>query len=159
MAGIKIGFITAADLMIQLAAAKAQGRLKEYFNRAIIGPKLLVVDELGYLPFGRDEANLFFNVVARRYEHGSMILTSNLPFTQWASALADDQTLTAAMLDRGAAPRAHRADQRRQLPAQGQAQGRNVAGAQGVLIRGPGGSVLLRRPGRKAGQNYFGVDT
>jgi DNA replication protein DnaC len=100
MAGIKTRFLTAADLMIQLAAAKAQGRLKEYFNRAIIGPKLLIVDELGYLPFGRDEANLFFNVVARRYEHGSMILTSNLPFTQWADTLADDQTLTAAILDR-----------------------------------------------------------
>ena len=63
-------------------------------------PDLLILDELGYLPFGRDEANLFFNVVARRYEHGSMILTSNLPFTQWADTLADDQTLTAAMLDR-----------------------------------------------------------
>jgi DNA replication protein DnaC len=100
MAGIKTRFITAADLMIQLGAAKAQGRLKEYFNRAVVGPKLLIIDELGYLPFGRDEANLFFNVVARRYEHGSMILTSNLPFTQWATALADDQTLTAAMLDR-----------------------------------------------------------
>lgn len=47
-------------------------------------PQLLVIDEIGYLPFGRDEANLFFNVVARRYERGSMILTSNLPFTQWA---------------------------------------------------------------------------
>ena len=100
MAGIKTRFITAADLMIQLATASAQGRLSGYFNRAIIGPKLLVVDELGYLPFGRAEANLFFNVVAKRYERGSMILTSNLPFTQWASALADDQTLTAALLDR-----------------------------------------------------------
>jgi DNA replication protein DnaC len=100
MAGIKTRFITAADLMIQLAAAKAQGRLKGYFNRAILGPRLLVVDEMGYLPFGREEANLFFNVVAKRYERGSMILTSNLPFTQWASALADDQTLTAAVLDR-----------------------------------------------------------
>ena len=86
--------------MLQLAAAKAQGRLKEYFNRAVIGPKLLVVDEIGYLPFGREEANLFFNVVAKRYERGSMVLTSNLPFTQWASAFADDQTMTAAMLDR-----------------------------------------------------------
>lgn len=100
MAGIKTRFLTAADLMLQLGAAKAQGRLKEYFNRAVIGPKLLIVDELGYLPFGRAEANLFFNVVARRYEHGSMVLTSNLPFTQWATTLADDQTLTAAMLDR-----------------------------------------------------------
>jgi DNA replication protein DnaC len=100
MAGIKVRFISAADLMMQLATARSQGRLKEYFNRAVIGPKLLVVDEIGFLPFGREEANLFFNVVAKRYEHGSMILTSNLPFTQWPSAFADDQVLVAAMLDR-----------------------------------------------------------
>ena len=100
MAGHKARFITAADLMMQLAAAKSQNRLKEYFARAVLGPKLLVIDEIGYLPFGRDEANLFFNVVAKRYERGSMVLTSNLAFTQWASAFADDQTLTAAMLDR-----------------------------------------------------------
>lgn len=100
MSGIKTRFITAADLMLQLATAQHQGRLKSYFNRAILGPRLLVVDEIGYLPFGREEANLFFNVVAKRYERGSMILTSNLPFTQWATAFADDQTLTAAMLDR-----------------------------------------------------------
>jgi DNA replication protein DnaC len=100
MAGIKTRFITAADLMLQLATARSQGRLKEYFNRAVMGPRLLVVDEIGYLPFGREEANLFFNVVAKRYERGSMVLTSNLAFTQWASTFADDQTLTAAMLDR-----------------------------------------------------------
>jgi DNA replication protein DnaC len=100
MASIKTRFITAADLMLQLSAAHRQGRLKEYFNRAVLGPRLLVIDEIGYLPFGREEANLFFNVVAKRYERGSMILTSNLPFTQWATTFADDQTLTAAMLDR-----------------------------------------------------------
>lgn len=99
-AGIKSRFLTAADLMMQLATARQQGRLREYFNRAVMGPRLLVVDEIGYLPFGREEANLFFNVVAKRYERGSMVLTSNLPFAQWASAFADDQTLTAAMLDR-----------------------------------------------------------
>jgi DNA replication protein DnaC len=48
----------------------------------------------------REEANLFFQVIARRYEKGSMILTSNLPFPQWAGTFADDATLTAAMLDR-----------------------------------------------------------
>lgn len=64
-------------------------------NRAVIGPKLLVIDEIGYLPFGREEANLFFNVVAKRYERGAIVLTSNLPFTQWTTAFADDQTLTA----------------------------------------------------------------
>jgi DNA replication protein DnaC len=99
-AGHKVRFITAAELMLQLAAARCQGRLKEYFNRAVLGPKLLVVDEIGYLPFGREEANLFFNVVAKRYERSSMVLTSNLPFTHWAGNFADDQTLTAAMLDR-----------------------------------------------------------
>jgi len=82
-AGIKTRFITAADLMLQLAAARSQGRLKEYFNRAVLGPKLLVVDEIGYLPFGREEANLFFNVVAKRYERAAMVLTSNLPFAKW----------------------------------------------------------------------------
>lgn len=99
-AGIKVRFLSAADLMLQLASAHGQGRLREYFNRAVLGPRLLVVDELGYLPFGREQASLFFNVVAKRYERGSMILTSNLPFPQWATALADDATLTAALLDR-----------------------------------------------------------
>jgi DNA replication protein DnaC len=99
-AGIKTRFLSAADLMLQLATAKAQERLKEYMNRAVLGPKLLVIDELGYLPFGRDEANLFFHVIAKRYERAATIVTSNLPFTQWASTLADDATLTAALLDR-----------------------------------------------------------
>lgn len=99
-AGIKTRFITAADLMIQLALAKAQGRITEYMNRAVIGPRLLVIDELGYLPFGREEANLFFHVIAKRYERTSTVVTSNLPFTQWATTLADDATLTAALLDR-----------------------------------------------------------
>jgi len=100
MAGIKARFITAADLMLQLATARLQGRLNEYFNRAVLGPKLLVIDEIGFLPFGREEANLFFTVVAKRYERASVILTSNLPFTQWAGTFADDQVLVAAMLDR-----------------------------------------------------------
>lgn len=100
MAGIKTRFITAADLMLQLAAAKRQDQLRVYFNRAVLGPKLLVIDELGYLPFGRDEANLLFQVVAKRYERGAMIITSNLAFADWATTLADDATLTAALLDR-----------------------------------------------------------
>ena len=98
--GIKTRFITAADLMLQLVMASRQERLKEYLSRVVLGPRLLIIDEIGYLPFGRDEANLFFQVVAKRYEKGAMILTSNLPFPQWASAFADDTTLTAAMLDR-----------------------------------------------------------
>ena len=53
-----------------------------------------------YLPFGREQANLFFQVVARRYEKGSMILTSNLAFGSWDEAFARNAVLTAAMLDR-----------------------------------------------------------
>lgn len=99
-ASLKTRFITAADLMLQLQAASRQGRFANYLNHAVMGPKLLVIDEIGYLPFGREEANLFFQVVAKRYERGSIVLTSNLPFAQWASAFAEDATLTAAMLDR-----------------------------------------------------------
>ena len=97
---LKVRFITAADLMLHLTTAHRQGKLKSYMNRVVLSPKLLVIDEIGYLPFGREEANLFFNVVAKRYEKGSTLLTSNLPFSQWASTFADDATLTAAMLDR-----------------------------------------------------------
>ncbi|MDM5112226.1 ATP-binding protein, partial [Aeromonas caviae] len=70
MAGIKTRFISAADLMLQLQAAQRQERLKAYFSRVVMGPRLLVIDEIGYLPFGREEANLFFNVIAKRYEKG-----------------------------------------------------------------------------------------
>ncbi|MCG9702281.1 IS21-like element helper ATPase IstB [Vibrio natriegens] len=99
-ARIKTKFITAADLMLQLGMAQRQGKLKSYMQRAVIAPKLLIIDEIGYLPFGREEANLFFNVIAKRYEKGSIVLTSNLPFGQWPSTFSDDATLTAAMLDR-----------------------------------------------------------
>jgi DNA replication protein DnaC len=98
--GIKTRFVSAADLMLQLASTYRQGRLKDYLRRAIQGPKLLIIDELGYLPFSREEASHFFQVIAQRYEHGSVLITSNLPFAQWDSAFAGDATMTAAMLDR-----------------------------------------------------------
>lgn len=99
-AGIKTKFIGASDLMLQLATAKQQGRLASYFRRVIAGTRLLIIDEIGYLPFGREEANLFFDVVAKRYEQGSVVCTSNLPFSRWSEAFSNDQTLTAALLDR-----------------------------------------------------------
>ena len=86
--------------MLQLAAAQRQGRLKESLRRAVPTPKLLIIDEIGYLPFSREEADHFFQVIANRYERGSVIITSNLPLTQWDSAFARDATMTAAMLDR-----------------------------------------------------------
>ena len=83
-----------------LEAAQRQGRYRELMHRAVNAYKLLILDEIGYLPMSREQANLFFQVVARRYEGGSMILTSNLTFGSWDSAFAGDSVLTAAMLDR-----------------------------------------------------------
>ena len=98
--GWKVRFTTAADLVIAMEAAYRQGRMKEVMHRVIAAPKLLIIDEIGYLPFGREQANLFFQVVAQRYERGSLILTSNLAFGSWDQAFAGDAVLTAAMLDR-----------------------------------------------------------
>ena len=98
--GWKVRFTSAADLVIALEAAQRQGRMKEVMHRTVAMPKLLIIDEIGYLPFGREQANLFFQVVARRYEKGSMILTSNLAFGSWDEAFAGEAVLTAAMLDR-----------------------------------------------------------
>jgi DNA replication protein DnaC len=98
--GWKVRFTTAADLIITLEAAHRQGRIKETMQRIVASPKLIIIDEIGYLPLGREQANLFFQVVARRYEKGSLILTSNLAFGSWDEAFASDAVLTAAMLDR-----------------------------------------------------------
>ena len=92
--------MSAADLVIALEAAQRQGRMNEVMHRTVAIPKLLIIDEIGYLPFGREQANLFFQAVAKRYEKGSMILTSNLAFGSWDEAFAGDAVLTAAMLDR-----------------------------------------------------------
>lgn len=58
-----------------------------------------MIEEIGHLPFNRDEANLFLNVNVKRYEHASLVLTSNLPFSHWATTFAEDSTLTASLLD------------------------------------------------------------
>ena len=60
---------------------------------------LIIVDEVGYLPFEQDAANLFFQLVSSRYEHASLILTSNLPFSGWGGVFGD-QAVAAAMIDR-----------------------------------------------------------
>jgi DNA replication protein DnaC len=99
-AGIKTKFITAADLMLQLEAARRQERYESVLRHNVLGPRLLIVDEIGYLPLSGDQASHFFQIVAKRYERGSLILTSNLPFTQWDQTFGGNTTLTAAMLDR-----------------------------------------------------------
>lgn len=99
-AGLKARFISAADLMVQLQSAQRQGTYKQVLRRAVMGPSLLIIDEVGYLPMDRDQAHLFFQVVSKRYEAGSVILTSNLNFGQWQETFANNAALTAAMLDR-----------------------------------------------------------
>jgi DNA replication protein DnaC len=99
-AGIKVRFITAADLLLILTTAHRQNQLAEALKRFVNPYRLLIIDEIGYLPMSREQANLFFQVIAKRYEKGSLVLTSNLPFGQWDQTFANDATLTAAMLDR-----------------------------------------------------------
>lgn len=99
-AGIKTRFMTAADLLLTLTTAHLQNNLKAVMQRSIKGYRLLIIDEIGYLPMNREQANLFFQVIAALYEKGSLIVTSNLPFGQWDSTFAQDTTLTAALLDR-----------------------------------------------------------
>lgn len=99
-AGIKTRFYSAADLALILDAGAKQGKLADVLYRAVTSYRLLILDEIGYLPLTRDQANLFFQVIAKRYEKGSIIVTSNLSFGQWDSAFAGDTVLTAALLDR-----------------------------------------------------------
>jgi DNA replication protein DnaC len=98
--GIKVRFITAADLVMQLEKAQRQERLDAVMKRSFMAPSILIIDEVGYLPLQRNQANLFFQVIAKRYETGSIILTSNLSFGEWDVTFAGNSALTAAMLDR-----------------------------------------------------------
>lgn len=99
-AGIKTRFISASDLILQLATAQRQDNYKQVMQRSVQAPRLLIIDEIGYLPFTVHEAKLLFDVIAKRYEKASVILTSNLPFGQWGQVFANDTALTSAMLDR-----------------------------------------------------------
>ncbi len=87
-AGRSVYFCTLADLLGQLARAEREGRLHErirFFARAA----LLIVDEIGYLPVVSGGGNLFFQLVAARYERGAMILTSNRGFAEWGDVFGD----------------------------------------------------------------------
>lgn len=99
-AGLKTRFISASDLILQLATAQRQEKYKAVMQRSVIAPRLLIIDEIGYLPFDAAESKLLFDVIAKRYERGSIILTSNLPFGHWGQTFANDTALTSAMLDR-----------------------------------------------------------
>ena len=99
-AGIRVRFVSAADLLLNLEIAAKQDRLKDAMRRVVGHSRLLIIDELGYLPINKVQANYLFQLVAKRYENNSIIISSNLNFGQWDQTLADDKTLTAALLDR-----------------------------------------------------------
>lgn len=99
-AGIKTRFISAMELMTQLDKAHRQGNYKQVLNRTVMSPRLLIIDEIGYLPLNRMQADHFFQVVAKRYEKGALMVTSNLNFGEWDKTLAEDRILTSALLDR-----------------------------------------------------------
>jgi DNA replication protein DnaC len=97
-AGHTVLFVSATALIAHLSKAEGEGRLGEQLG-FYAKPKLLVIDELGYLPFEKRSAHLFFQLVARRYERGSILLTTNQSVGQWGTVFGDD-VLAAAILDR-----------------------------------------------------------
>ena len=91
-------FATAAALITALTKTVAEGRLDERLKIYTV-PRLLIIDEIGYLPIDRAGANLFFQLISRRYERGPMILTSNQSFGSWGDVFGD-RVIATAILDR-----------------------------------------------------------
>lgn len=96
--GLTVYFTTAADLMDDLKEHAKQGQLKHKLSK-LSRNKVLIIDEIGYLQMTQDDANLLFQLVSKRYEKGSIILTSNKPFRDWGR-IFNDETVAAAILDR-----------------------------------------------------------
>src|SRR5438876_8738310 len=98
LAGHRVAFRTATEWVALLADAQRQGRLDDELARLQRVP-LLIVDEVGYIPFDPHAANLMFMLISRRYERASLIVTSNKPFSAWGEIFGDEVT-AAAMIDR-----------------------------------------------------------
>ena len=96
--GLSVGFTTAAALVHELIEARDEKRLLR-LQRQFAAYKLLIIDELGYVPLSPTGAELLFEVFSQRYERGSTMVTSNLPFDEWTSVFASER-LTGALLDR-----------------------------------------------------------
>ncbi len=98
LAGYAVQFVTAMTLVASLAKAHAERRLDERLTN-LAKPRLLIIDELGYLPLEPDAAHLFFQLVSRRYEKGAMLITSNRTISEWGTVFGDAVVAT-AILDR-----------------------------------------------------------
>ena len=96
--GLSVGFVTAAALVHELLEARDEKRLLR-LQRQLAGYKLLIIDELGYVPLSPTGAELLFEVFSQRYERGATIVTSNLPFDEWTNVFGSER-LTGALLDR-----------------------------------------------------------
>jgi DNA replication protein DnaC len=97
-AGFTVLFMTLETLMTRLVKAKHENRLERALKQ-LTYPKVLIIDEVGYLPLSRDEASLFFRLVVRRYERASLIVTSNKSYLDWGE-IFNDHVLATAILDR-----------------------------------------------------------
>ena len=124
--GLSVGFTTAAALVHELMEARDERRLLN-LQRNLSRLGLLIIDELGFVPLSRTGAELLFEVFSQRYERGSVMVTTNLPFDEWTEVFGSER-LTGALLDRPHPPRPHPGDERRELPAQAQQGERFPAG-------------------------------
>ena len=96
--GLSVGFTTAAALVHELREARDERRLLR-LQKQLAAYRLLIIDELGYVPLSPTGAELLFEIFSQRYERGSVIVTSNLPFDEWTSMFGSER-LTGALLDR-----------------------------------------------------------
>ena len=96
--GLSVGFTTAAALVHELIEARDERRLLN-LQRKLARLKLLIIDELGFVPLSKTGAELLFEVFSQRYERGSVLATSNLPFDEWTEVFGSER-LTGALLDR-----------------------------------------------------------
>ena len=96
--GLAVGFVTASSLVHELLEARDDKRLLR-LQKQLAKYRLLIIDELGYVPLSPSGAELLFEVFSQRYERGSTIVTSNLPFDEWTSTFGSER-LTGALLDR-----------------------------------------------------------
>ena len=97
--GITVRFTRVIDMINRLTTAQINGTL-ELALKSYLRPSLLLLDELGYLPIDKRGADLLFQVVAARYESGSIVITTNRPFRDWGRIFDVDNTLATAMIDR-----------------------------------------------------------
>ena len=96
--GLSVGFFTAAGLINQLLEAHRENQLARLEKR-LLKQRLIIIDELGFVPFSQQGAQMLFTFISQRYQRGSLLITTNLPFTEWSQVFQDTRLL-GALLDR-----------------------------------------------------------